>query len=112
MTYFAPKLRADLPKEDDIAPKTRYVQANNKRAGKSSCHVFHVAFAGLTLAACVAGCNVVENVKEALPKRNIEDGAARIDARVDATLEQMYLEYPETVQLSARASGVLIMPLI
>ena len=50
--------------------------------------------------------------KEALPKRNIEDGAARIDARVDATLEQMYLEYPETVQLSARASGVLIMPLI
>ena len=24
----------------------------------------------------------------------------------------MYLEYPETVQLSARASGVLIMPLI
>ena len=66
----------------------------------------------LTLAACVAGCNAVENVKEALPKRNTEDGAARIDARVDATLEQMYLEYPETVQLSARASGVLIMPLI
>ena len=60
------------------------------------------AFAGLTLAACVAGCNAVENVKEALPKRNTEDGAARIDARVDATLEQMYLEYPETVQLSAR----------
>ena len=70
------------------------------------------AFAGLALAACVAGCNAVENVKEALPKRNTEDGAARIDARVDATLEQMYSEYPETVQLSARASGVLIMPLI
>ena len=70
------------------------------------------AFAGLTLAACVAGCRAVENVKEALPKRNTEDGAARIDARVDATLDQMYLEYPETVQLSARASGILIMPLI
>ena len=36
------------------------------------------AFAGLTLAACVAGCNAVENVKEALPKRNTEDGAARM----------------------------------
>ena len=70
------------------------------------------AFAGLTLAAFVAGCNAVENVKEALPKRNTENGAARIDARVDATLEQMYLDYPETVQLSARASGILIMPLI
>ena len=31
------------------------------------------AFAGLTLAACVAGCNAVENVKEVLPKRNTED---------------------------------------
>lgn len=70
------------------------------------------AFAGLTLAACAAGCNAVENVKEALPKRNTEDGAARIDARVDATLEQMYMEYPETIQLSQRASGILIMPLI
>ena len=70
------------------------------------------AFAGLTLAACVAGCRAVENVKEALPKRNTEDGAASIDARVDATIDQMYLEYPETVQLSARASGILIMPLI
>ena len=70
------------------------------------------AFAGLTLAAFVAGCAAVENVKEALPKQNTEDGAARIDARVDATLEQMYLDYPETLQLSARASGVLIMPLI
>ena len=70
------------------------------------------AFTGLTLAACVAGCTAVENVKEALPKRNTEDGAARIDARVDATLEHMYMEYPETVQLSARASGILIMPLI
>jgi len=70
------------------------------------------AFAGLTLATFVAGCAAVENVKEALPKRNTEDGAARIDARVDTTLEQMYLEYPETVQLSARASGILIMPLI
>ncbi len=48
------------------------------------------AFTGLTLAACVAGCTAVENVKEALPKRNTEDGAARIDARVDATLEHMY----------------------
>ena len=75
---------------------------NNKRAGKPLCHVFHVARLRTDIgAACVAGCNAVENVKEALPKRNTEDGAARIDARVDATLEQMYLVYPETVQLGA-----------
>jgi lipid-binding SYLF domain-containing protein len=70
------------------------------------------AFAGLILAASVAGCAAVEHVKEALPKQNTEDGAARIEARVDATLERMYSEYPETVQLGARASGILIMPLI
>jgi lipid-binding SYLF domain-containing protein len=70
------------------------------------------AFAGLILAASVAGCAAVERVKEALPIQNTEDGAARIEARVDATLERMYSEYPETVQLSARASGILIMPLI
>ena len=31
------------------------------------------AFAGLTLAACVAGCSAVENVKEALPKRQVRN---------------------------------------
>jgi len=39
-------------------------------------------------------------------------GAATIDARVDATLNQMYLTYPGTRDLAARASGVLVMPLV
>ena len=43
LTYFAPKLRVDLPKEDDIALKRAMLGQNNKRAGKSLCHVFHVA---------------------------------------------------------------------
>lgn len=39
-------------------------------------------------------------------------GAATIDARVDATLNQMYSTYPGTRDLAARASGVLVMPLV
>lgn len=39
-------------------------------------------------------------------------GGAMIDARADATLEQMYNEFPGTRDLAARASGMLVMPLI
>lgn len=39
-------------------------------------------------------------------------GGAMIDARVDATLNQMYNEFPGTRDLAARASGMLVMPLI
>ncbi len=39
-------------------------------------------------------------------------GAATIDARVDATLSQMYREYPNTVELSNKAVGLLVMPLV
>ena len=39
-------------------------------------------------------------------------GAATIDARVDATLNQMYITYPGTRDLAARAAGVLVMPLV
>ncbi len=40
------------------------------------------------------------------------DGAARIDARVDATLEEMYANYPNTAAIAAKASGMLVMPLV
>lgn len=40
------------------------------------------------------------------------DSAAKIDARVDATLNQMYDLYPNTRDLQSKATGLLVMPLI
>lgn len=40
------------------------------------------------------------------------DGAARIDARVDATLNHMYSTYPNTRSLSDKAAGMLVMPVV
>jgi lipid-binding SYLF domain-containing protein len=40
------------------------------------------------------------------------DGAAVIDARVESTLKQMYNEFPNTVTLSEKSTGMLIMPLV
>jgi lipid-binding SYLF domain-containing protein len=40
------------------------------------------------------------------------NGASVIDARVDATLDEMYREFPNTVTLSENATGMLIMPLV
>ncbi len=54
--------------------------------------------AATTLAACGNGIGGV--------------GAATIDARVDATLNQMYTTYPGTRDLAARAAGVLVMPVV
>lgn len=39
-------------------------------------------------------------------------GAATIDARVNSTLDEMYRAYPGTRDLSNRAAGILVMPLI
>ena len=39
-------------------------------------------------------------------------GAAKIDARVDATLEEMFQRYPETRGLAEKASGMLVMPVV
>ncbi len=38
--------------------------------------------------------------------------AAKIDARVDATLDQMYSLYPNTRDLASKATGLLVMPLV
>jgi len=40
------------------------------------------------------------------------NNAAKIDARVRATLDQMYREYPNTRTLAEKASGMLVMPLV
>ena len=39
------------------------------------------------------------------------DGAAKIDARVDSTLNHMYTTYPNTRQLTDKSTGMLVMPL-
>ena len=39
-------------------------------------------------------------------------GAATIDARVDSTLNEMFSTYPGTRDLTNRAAGVLVMPLV
>lgn len=40
------------------------------------------------------------------------NGAAQIDARVDATQNYLFSRYPGTQDLASRASGILYMPLI
>ena len=40
------------------------------------------------------------------------NGAARIDARVDATLNALYRDYPGTVSLRDKSTGILVMPLV
>jgi len=39
-------------------------------------------------------------------------GAATIDARVQATLTEMYRNYPNTIDLANKSSGMLVMPLV
>ncbi len=39
-------------------------------------------------------------------------GAATIDARVDATLSEMYRLYPNTLTLAQKSNGMLVMPLV
>ena len=39
-------------------------------------------------------------------------GAGLIDARVQATLDEMYRSYPNTVSLANKANGMLVMPLV
>lgn len=56
------------------------------------------AVAGTSLAACGNGIG--------------GNGAATIDARVASTLDFMYSRYPGTKDLSSKAAGMLIMPLV
>jgi lipid-binding SYLF domain-containing protein len=53
---------------------------------------------GLVLAGCANGLG--------------SEGPAKIDARVNATLNQMYTEVPDSRRLEEKASGMLVMPLV
>ena len=56
------------------------------------------AVAATTLAACGNGIGSV--------------GAPTIDARVDATVTEMYRNFPDTQRLASQAAGMLVMPLV
>ncbi len=59
---------------------------------------FAAGLAGLTVtAACGNGVG--------------SNGAANIDSRVNATLNLMYAEYPNTIDLAEKSTGMLVMPL-
>lgn len=60
------------------------------------------ALSGLAAASMTAACGNGVN----------SNGAVEIDARVDQTLNYLYSEYPNTLDLRDKASGILVMPLI
>lgn len=62
---------------------------------------------GFTLGA-IAGVTVTAACGNGVGSNN----AAKIDARVDATLNEMYNLYPNTITLSEKATGLLVMPLV
>ena len=39
-------------------------------------------------------------------------GDVEIDARVDATLNELYNQYPNTIDIAEKATGMLVMPLV
>ena len=58
--------------------------------------------AGLAGATLVAGCGNGIN----------SSGGAQLDARVDATLNYLFTNYPETQRLRDNSAGMLVMPLM
>jgi len=58
------------------------------------------ALAGVSVTAACGGNGVGSN------------NAGKIDARVDATLNEMYSLYPNTVSLAEKSTGMLVMPLV
>jgi len=57
----------------------------------------------------LSSCSSIPKISNPL---NSPKAAANIDARVFKTIDQMYMEYPYSRQLAAKASGVLVMPLV
>ncbi|SEL57305.1 twin-arginine translocation pathway signal [Roseivivax marinus] len=59
-------------------------------------------FTSLAAGALLAGCNNGVG----------SQGPARIDARVDTTLQSLYRQYPGTQDLAGKSAGILVMPLV
>jgi len=79
-------------------------QSEANEAGK---HMSNLTRRGFTLGA-LAGVPVLAACGNGVGS----PGGARIDARVNATLEHMYSNYPGTRDLADKASGMLIMPVV
>ena len=64
-------------------------------------------FFGLSGAAMLAACDnsMIGNGVDS-------NGAAKVDARVDATRDYLFSNYPGTQDLAANAKGILFMPLV
>ncbi len=62
---------------------------------------------GFTLAA-LAGATMTAACNNGVGSQ----GSSRIDARVDSTLNYLYTQYPNTQEIAARSTGMLVMPLI
>ena len=69
----------------------------SKRATRRGFTLGALSMAGLT-AACGNGVG--------------STGAETIDARVDATLIELYDRYPNTVEIAEKSTGMLVMPLV
>lgn len=68
---------------------------------------FRISRRGFTLGA-LAGVSVTAACGNGIGSR----GADTIDARVDATLTEMYRTYPNTRNLADKSNGMLVMPLV
>jgi lipid-binding SYLF domain-containing protein len=76
------------------------------RAGKTMKHLSRRGATLLLAGALLSGCS------NGIGNKYNENAAEKIDARVDSTLITMYQEFPATVELAEKASGMLVMPLI
>ncbi|MAC78636.1 MAG: twin-arginine translocation pathway signal [Rhodobacteraceae bacterium] len=65
-------------------------------------------FTRTTLAAALAGTGVLAACGNGVGST----GDSTIDARVDATLSEMFTQYPNTIQIAEKANGMLVMPLV
>ncbi|TMV13634.1 YSC84-related protein [Arenibacterium halophilum] len=72
--------------------------SNSNRLTRRGFTLTALAGLGVTTAACGNGVG--------------SSGAQKIDARVDATLSEMYNTYPNTRSLAQKATGLLVMPLV
>lgn len=66
-----------------------------------------IALGSLVLSGCSQPSFNTDAVRNA-----VTEDAEKIDARVDVTLNQLYAQYPNVRDLSSRAAGILVIPLV
>ncbi|TNF63732.1 MAG: twin-arginine translocation pathway signal [Rhodobacteraceae bacterium] len=71
-----------------------------------------LSFTGVTRRGFTLGALAGVTVTAACGNGIGSTGGATIDARVDATLNEMYSRYPNTFDLAQKSNGMLVMPLV